>query len=259
MINEIKITYVYHSCFCVEIGDYFLVFDYYTGSLNIPEDKQVIFIATHGHSDHYTSEILKVSNMKDNIYILSKDIGKLERSNNIIYLDNDKYKMDYLKTLYNSENVHFVSKDQYLEIDLKDGKKISIKTFGSTDLGISVLVYIAGSSIFHSGDLNFWAWPSNDSKTMKKEYDDLMIEIDKIKRNPIDIAFFPVDYRLEENYAKGAEIFIDECKPQLFIPIHSGGYEKIYKKFVKEHHYADTFISPFYERNHTISIGVDIV
>ena len=67
---ETIITYVYHSCYSVETKDLFIVFDYYKGKLNIPEDKEVIFVSSHGHYDHYTSEILKLPDM-ENIHTIN--------------------------------------------------------------------------------------------------------------------------------------------------------------------------------------------
>ena len=86
MKDKIIITYVYHSCYTVETKDLFIIFDYYKGKLNIPEDKEVIFISSHGHLDHYTSEILKLPDMENITYILSSDIGKLDRNENIIFI-----------------------------------------------------------------------------------------------------------------------------------------------------------------------------
>lgn len=257
MIDQIIVTYIYHSCYTVEIGDYFIIFDYFKGKLNIPDDKKVIFIATHGHGDHYTSEILKIPNMENYTYILSKDIGKLDRDNNIIYLENNKFCMDVLKNLYNCPNVHFVKKDMIKDIPLTDRSSISVNTFGSTDLGISILLHVNGISIFHAGDLNFWAWPDNDKETMKKEYDDFMTEVDKIKQYPIDLAFFPVDPRLKENYYKGPEIFMRECNPQILFPMHAGGKEEISIKFEKEFRNNKTKIRPIYEKNQKIIIDIN--
>src|SRR5699024_8195620 len=115
MIEKIIITYIYHSCYTVEIGDYFIIFDYYKGVLNIPDDKKVIFVVSHGHSDHYTSEILKIPNMDSYNYILSEDIANLQRDDNIIYIKDTKIGMDQLKSLYKSKNVLLIGKDQYKE------------------------------------------------------------------------------------------------------------------------------------------------
>lgn len=257
MLDKIVVTYIYHSCYTVEIGGYFLIFDYFKGKLDIPDDKKVIFIASHGHHDHYTSEILKLPNMESYTYILSSDIGKLETEDNIIYIKDNKLGIDQLKSLYNSPNVYFVKQDQYKDIHFDDGTSISLKTFGSTDLGISILLYVEGISIFHSGDLNFWAWPDNDEKTMEDEYNQMMVEIEKIKKNDIDISFFPVDYRLGENYYKGGEIFANEVKPQIMFPLHSGGHEDITLKFAKEIKTPGTTFRPILGANQKIIVDIN--
>lgn len=256
MLDKITITYVYHSCYTVEIGDYFLIFDYYKGKLEIPDDKKVIFIASHGHEDHYTDEILKLPKMDSYTYILSSDIGDLETEDNIIYIKDNKLGIEQLKSLYNSDNVHFVGPDEAKDIRLEDGRSISIKTFGSTDLGISILLYVEGISIFHSGDLNFWAWPDNDEATMQDEYDQMMEEIEKIKKNDIDISFFPVDHRLKENYYKGAKIFAQEVKPQILFPLHSGGHEDITLKFAKDHPLKETVFRPMLGQGQKVIVDI---
>lgn len=255
MIEKIIITYIYHSCYSVEIGDYFIIFDYYKGILNIPEDKNVIFVVSHGHSDHYTSEILKIPKMKDYTYILSSDIGHLESDDNIIYIKNNKLGMDQLKSLYNSKNVYLFDPYQFKEIEIK-GKKIGVKTFSSTDVGISLILYVDGIAIFHAGDLNYWAWEDYDDKRIKKEYYAFIEQVEKIKNNPIDIAFFPVDYRLGKNYYKGAKIFADTVKPQLMFPIHSGDHEKISLKFAREVKLEQTVFRSIIDKGQKIIVDI---
>ncbi|MBS5988635.1 MBL fold metallo-hydrolase [Anaerococcus hydrogenalis] len=255
MIEKIIITYIYHSCYSVEIGDYFIIFDYYKGVLNIPENKKVIFVSSHGHSDHYTSEILKIPNMKNYTYILSTDIAQLENDDNIIYIKNNKLGIDQLKSLYNSKNVYLIDPDQEKEIKFKNDK-IRIKSFGSTDEGISILLDICGITIFHAGDLNYWAWDDYDDKTLKKEYYAFIEQVDKIKKYSIDIAFFPVDYRLRDNYYKGPKIFADNVRPQLMFPLHSGDHEKISQKFNKEIVLKETIFRPIIASGQKIIVDI---
>lgn len=255
MIEKIIITYIYHSCYTVEVGDYFIIFDYYKGVLNIPEDKKVIFVASHGHSDHYTSEILKIPNMEKYTYILSEDIAHLESEDNIIYIKDSKLGIDQLKSLYSSKNVLLIGKDRYK--DIKIGKEsIGIKTFGSTDVGISILLYVSGISIFHAGDLNYWAWKDNDDKTDKKEYYSFIEEVEKIKECSIDIAFFPVDYRLGENYYKGPKIFANSVSPQLMFPLHSGDHETISQRFKREVKLDSTIFRPIIDKGQKIIVDI---
>lgn len=257
MPEKIIVTYIYHSCYTVEIGDFFIIFDYFKGPLKIPVGKQVIFISSHSHHDHYTSEILKLPNMKENIYILSQDIADLDQEDNIIFVKNNKINIEDLKSIYTSRNIHILGSDKTSDIRLRDGKILKVRTFGSTDKGFSILLDLEGINIFHAGDLNFRARPSNDAETMKKEYDDFMREVEKIKNYQVDLAFFPVDYRLEENFDKGGEIFIKEIRPQLFFPMHSGGHEEVYFKFAKKYEREETVIGQIYRPNQEITIEIE--
>ena len=56
----------------------------------------------------------------------------------------------------------------YEEIELAG---VKIKSYGSTDIGISFMVYVDGINIFHAGDLNWWYW-----------WDDTPEEIEKAER-----------------------------------------------------------------------------
>ena len=56
--------------------------------------------------------------------------------------------------------------------------------------------------------------------------------IEKLKKEePIDIAFFPVDPRLEEFYYIGGEYFAKNIQPVLIIPMHFGDALDITRQF----------------------------
>ena len=72
-----KITFIYHSSFAVELENCVLVFDYYgEGQLpTIPENKKIYFLNSHAHPDHFKREILELkSEYPTAEYILSRDI-----------------------------------------------------------------------------------------------------------------------------------------------------------------------------------------
>lgn len=189
-----KIEYIYHSGFCIETDNFFLVFDYYKGKINLSNKKTIIF-CSHGHPDHFNPIIFDWTEKQSEIsYVLSSDID---------------YTPDVKANVY--------SMNPYESLKISD---IIIKSFGSTDLGLSFLIKVDGKSIFFAGDLNWWKW-SNDSyeekQLMEKAFKE---ELSKIKDNHIDISFFPVDPRLKENYHIGGELFINEIKPNIFIPMH---------------------------------------
>jgi len=75
--------------------------------------------------------------------------------------------------------------------------------------------------LFLSGLTLFYSYEERDFK----------YEIDKIKDEKIDIAFFPVDPRLEEFSHLGGEHFIKTMSPKLFIPMHFGDSFSVCKDF----------------------------
>ncbi len=204
-----KIRYIYHSCFLVETENSFLIFDYYKHK-NGKEDfdfekmlndifkspKALYIFSSHSHMDHFNYEVFSWIDKKPNTYyILSSDI----------------------KIFNKLENSYIVREDDELTIN-----NIKLNVFGSTDEGVSFLVNIDGMNLFHAGDLNWWKW-YDDSPKEAKIMEDTFKNIVKnilIKDELIDIAFFPVDKRLEDNYLVGGQYFIEVLKPKIMIPMH---------------------------------------
>ena len=206
-----KIYYIHHSCFIIESKSAFLIFDYYKTkpykenfdfdfkdliSQIMQSDKAVYIFASHSHNDHYNSEILTWSKNKSNVYyILSDDI----------------------KIYYHIERCYFLKPNQEIIIN-----NIKINTFGSTDSGISFMTNLDNKNIFHAGDLNWWKWDDDtpsEEKEMESAFKSIINDIVNLNIN-IDIAFFPVDKRLEENFMCGGEFFIEKLSPKIFIPMH---------------------------------------
>lgn len=207
--SRAKITYLFHSGFSVETASHFFIFDYYRpagldakqkgGKITAQDlkNKSNIYIfSSHSHADHFDPVILTWAKEISNIrYIFSDDIT--------------------LKAARN--NCRFMAPYQTIS-----DETVEIKTFGSTDLGLSFLVKADGLSIFHAGDLNWWHWKGESPSEQKYASTAFKSEIEKISGQSIDLAFFPVDRRLEEFYSLGAEYFLEKMKPKLLIPMHFG-------------------------------------
>ena len=221
-----KIEYIYHSGFSLETENYFLVFDYYRGEIEL-KDKPTYVFCTHDHPDHFNPEIFNWAKGKSNIlYILSSDIE-------------------------NTPPVKATFIDPYEEFIIND---LHIKTFGSTDKGVSFLIQVDKKNIFFAGDLNWWHWKDNTDAEKYQEEKDFKAEINKIKGNNIDLAFFPVDPRLEEYYYLGGDYFINEIQPKVFIPIHFGDNYEITKKFINKMKDASTYIVEITSENQIIDL-----
>ncbi|MFW5787570.1 MAG: MBL fold metallo-hydrolase [Halanaerobiales bacterium] len=217
---QADIYHLYHSGVAVIINNRLFVFDYYRdrpsdtgGGLSngtvtpqlLDKVDEIFVFVSHSHSDHFNPVIFDWKDYNEDIYyILSKDLKHYE--NDCEYMSPGEKKVV---------------------------NNVVIKTYGSTDQGVSFLVSYQGLNIFHAGDLNWWKWKSFSRKEQLREEKQYKEEIKLIKENSIDIAFVPVDPRLEENFYLAGEHFINEVKPELFIPIHFFDHYNITDEFKK--------------------------
>lgn len=222
MTAEINIYHLYHSGVCVKTDNYCLVFDYYNdqpeggtrrienGVLPIEElakEDNVLVFVTHNHEDHFNPVIFDWAAELDNIeYILSDDVQIKDEGNR-----------------------HQVGKYQELKLD-----DVYIETYGTTDQGVSFYVEVDGVNIFHSGDLNWWHWKKFTPEERKQEEVEFKQELDRLKDKEIDVAFVPVDYRLEEYYYLAGRYFAETIGPELIVPIHFRDQFYVTADFVEE-------------------------
>lgn len=224
-----EIYHLFHSGTAVKFQNKLYIFDYYkdepdfkaaeNGSLSALEKGVVrkdsfenieaayIFVS-HSHHDHFNKVIFDwEAYCQSCSYILAEQV-KLEAE------------------LSSKDNLYQIDLDQ--ELKLQD---LTVKTYGSTDEGVSFLIKADGLNIFHAGDLNWWKWKKFTPRVQQREEREFKREIKKLKGKKIDIAFVPVDPRLEENYYLAGKYFIDEIKPKIFIPIHFSSNFEITKEF----------------------------
>lgn len=245
MEKSIKIKYIYNSGFRIDIAGKIIFFDYYKGNLKNEKlkDDDVTFFVSHHHKDHFNKKILSLANSNSYKYILSDDFIDLKKEGNISYLGQTYRQVENKKELFR-DNISFVKAYQRLFF-----KNMEVKTFSSTDLGVSYLITVDGVNIFHAGDLNLWLWEDDPEEEKQKMMDAFRKEINKIKLFDVDIAFFPLDPRLGDTADLGLKTFIEEVKPEFIFPMHFGTdmghninfYNKNYK-------YRDIF-KPIIETN----------
>lgn len=204
----IKIHYLYHSGFALEIDETTLLIDFYQDSIPhagyvyntiLKRENPLYIFSTHVHHDHFTKEIIDWSAKRENItYILSDDILPVfsKKSSTINYLGKG---------------------------DLFNDQKVKVKAYGSTDAGVSFVIEIGNYKIFHAGDLNNWHWRDESSEAYSRQAEaDFLRELSIIKEDyrAFDLVFFPVDNRMGSDYMRGAEQFLDQIQTNLFIPMH---------------------------------------
>jgi L-ascorbate metabolism protein UlaG (beta-lactamase superfamily) len=207
------IKYIRHSGFIVEEGTCALMIDCCGVTKKSPElsrlvDKRLYILASHVHGDHFDPKIMSFDAAK---WILSDDIhGKIP----------------------NCEDIYFLAKGDVYRDD-----SVTIKAYGSTDVGVSFYIETGGFRIFHAGDLNNWHWneeetPGDAAKNEQAFLDELALIA---QENPVlDAVMFPVDSRLGKDYTCGAEQFLDKIKVGLFIPMHFWKDSKAARAFKPE-------------------------
>lgn len=209
---EAEIRYLYHSGFSVKTDRHFFIFDYYRndplgggladGVINPSEIRELntVVFASHSHPDHYSGTIFELREGIENIrYVLSNQI-------------------------HTKESVFRIHTGETL--DLGD---LTVRALKSTDVGAAFLVKADGLCIYHAGDLNWWHWegePDKDNEKMGREYRE---QIDSLRGENIDIAFVPVDPRLEKSCLLGLDYFMKAAGAQLAVPIHSFGHPDFYE------------------------------
>ena len=207
-----KITYLDHSGFAVDLGDKLLIFDYYRGELPAgTSDRKLYVFSSHAHYDHFQKKIFTWSRDRDVTYILSKDIRKNAAAKNAP-----------------GEGVYYLAPRQELTLD-----GLSVRTLRSTDAGVAFLVETEGKTIYHAGVLNWLHWEEESrvyNEMMKRNY---RYEIGKIEGQAIDVAFVPLDPRQEEQYYWGMDYFMKHTDTKVVFPMHMWGHYEVWERLME--------------------------
>lgn len=200
-----KVTFIEHSGFSVELEQVVLIFDYCKGVIpEYPRNKKIFVFVSHSHGDHYNPAIWKLKEKYPEIvYILSDDIHTKE------------------KAVVMSPH------------ETKDLGEVQIETLKSNDLGVAFLVKAEGKTIYHAGDLNWWHWngeAEEDHFYYKKTFQH---EMERLKGKQIDLAFMLLDPRQEDKYCWGMNYFLEQIHPKCVFPMHCFGAYKINRHYLR--------------------------
>ena len=209
-----KVTYLNHSGILVELNNRYCIFDYYRGELPLLDrNKEVIVFCSHCHEDHYNPLIFDLLDERGLNYrtVLANDISDEKR---------------LLKIKHS-----FVESNQSYQLD----GGLQVETLLSNDSGVAFIVRSDEGIIYHSGDLNDWYWegePEEDNLELRTIYHS---EIGKIRGRHFDLAFVPLDPRLEMHYADGLLYFLENVDCDAVYPIHYWGDPSVIQRFITEY------------------------
>jgi L-ascorbate metabolism protein UlaG (beta-lactamase superfamily) len=214
MGRDMQVTYIGHSGFAIETSKATLIFDYFNDINNVlppilQRATNTYVFVSHSHQDHLNQAIF-TWNKQYNItrYIISSECQhKLRHTLDLSQLP--------VTALHHDE-------------DYNDDN-IAVHSFNSTDIGISYLITVDGKKIFHAGDLNNWHWKEESTpQEIKKAEGDFLAILRDIKAytSEIDLAMFPVDPSMGDDFARGANQLVNAIKVGTFIPMHMWGHDK---------------------------------
>lgn len=235
-----KITYINHSCFLVELKRVILLFDYYSEGLpeggsvpglfmlekaekeqcakageksgKKPDDarnnKPVYVFVSHKHRDHFDRRVFGLEQIHPNVtYVISKDARMNENYMRRLGIPESAWK-----------KIRYVGKHERYEFD-----DMSVMTLASTDAGVAFVVETEGRVIYHAGDLNWWSWKGETEAEAREMERRFKQEIAVLKEIAIDVAFLPLDPRQEERFYMGFDWFMRNTDTKLAYPMHFWG------------------------------------
>ena len=212
-----KVVFIHHSCFLIEVDEKVLIFDWFAGDrVNgfqfhgvLPEyepDTPIYVFASHKHADHFDMDVLRLAEKYENIhFILSKDCKmspNLLKKHNIDPTVRDKITYVTIRAKY----------------ELAGG--VFVETLRSTDAGVAFYVKTNGASFFHAGDLNDWSFEGSDDLTKWKMRREFQTEIKRLASKDINIAFVPMDPRLGANQFNAVDFVLANTSVECLFPMH---------------------------------------
>jgi len=210
------VTYIHHSCFLVETGRCYYLFDYRKGKLPpLDAAKPVFVLSSHSHSDHYNPDV----------FSLLTDAG-----------------VQHIRAIL-SDDIEMPAGIEVLQVSpgkkYEFGPRQKLTTFASTDLGVAFLIEDQEELIYHAGDLNDWVWEEesdayNEQMTLDyRRQTDLIAE--ELGQREIGTAFVVLDPRQEKDYDRGLCYFLDTVPVRNVFPMHYWEKPEIIDKFLEDH------------------------
>ncbi|WP_320170025.1 hypothetical protein [Maridesulfovibrio sp.] len=205
----IKITYIFHNCFVLDVGSSSYVFDVpaekYRPSKaaealrNAVSGRDTTIFFTHSHIDHFAPDYAEICSDAASLRsVVSDDIEdmfpEMITGDTLIVEPDEKYEFQGMK----------------------------IETMLSNDLGVAYLLRTPERlQVYNGGDLASWDWENSSFAERNFTRKFFRAAVSRVASKNPQVTFSNVDRRLE-NLAGGPQ-FVDAVRPQVFVPTHAFG------------------------------------
>ena len=234
---QVRVTYVYHSCFVLEMGGATLLFDY-PGGYGGQEGTHLVetmvkgadlwSFSSHAHGDHFSRAVFDLKDTaKKARFILSSDIS----------------------TGKNDGLITHISADERVTVD-----GIKVSALKSNDEGVAFIIEHKGVKAYFGGDLANWNWPEESTPEEMEVVETYFASVvERLVKEKVHIAFSNADTRLE-NWAGGAQL-ANRLMPALFVPMHLFGNAGALKRFAPK---LDPKVNAFIYKKTGDSITIEV-
>lgn len=180
-----RVTYLAHSGFLVELPSVTLLFDWWKGALPpLRREQPLLVFVSHGHEDHFDPHIFPLDDGQREVRFL---LGKG------IHLGRGSMAKWGVSEATAAKCRLVRGGDDFEAIP-----GVRVEALRSTDAGVAYLVTADGKTIYHAGDLHWWHWegePKADNGTMAANFKAFT---EPLRGRRIDLAMVPLDGRLKE-------------------------------------------------------------
>ena len=206
-----ELTYLMNSGFLIRDEKTLLVFDDYDDPAGIMDaaydkgdfDRLYIFV-THAHFDHFGTHIRAYA-PRVSRYIFGSDLKHTKRVK-----------------IFPTKKITYMKRYTQWQDDT-----IKVWSFDSTDVGVSFMVeFPSGKKVYHAGDFNWWHWEDDTLENLELAEKIFKRQLKRLDKLDADVAFFPVDGRLELAQEKGPIEFIAKTNVKSFVAMHRVDYPK---------------------------------
>ena len=201
-----RVTFLEHSGFLVELPSVTLLFDWWKGELPaLRPGVPLLVFSSHRHEDHFNPEIFRLNAVA---FLLGSDIRLTGR--NLEKWGISKETADRCVRLGKHDTVSPLP-------------GVTVETLPSTDEGVAFLVTADRKTVFHAGDLNWWHWEGEDPAWNDKMARDFTASCDRLRGVRADAAFLPLDPRQEDAFWWGFHRFMTTLDAGTAFPMHCWG------------------------------------
>ena len=217
-----RVTFLAHSGFAVELEQVCLLFDWWKGELPpLSADKPLLVFASHRHEDHFNPAVFSLDDGSRPVrFLLGHDIRLTERN-------------------LARWRVPAETAEKCLSLGGNDRTQplpgIAVETLPSTDEGVAFVVTAEGRTIYHAGDLHWWHWEGEDkawNRNMEVNFKRYLVPLEG---RTLDLAMVPLDPRLEGAADWGLTYFLEHTDPRRVLPMHQWGDFALTERFLARH------------------------